>query len=113
VNELTQIEAQETVQVPRVQGAVHVPVNTAPSGHITPIPGVVTKLIGSGDHAQNAIVYRTILWSFLLGGIFSAASFLYAAYRGAPSPLSELKEVWSIFGPFITLALGYVFGKGR
>lgn len=101
---------QEQAALP---GAIQVPVTAAPSGHITSIPGAVARQIGSGDHAQNAIVYRTIVWSFSLGAFFSAATFVYAAYKGAASPISEIKEVWSVFGPMITLALGYMFGKGR
>ena len=104
----------ETVEAGPVEGELRVPELTPAQGAIsTPIPGLVTHQIGSGEHAQNSIVYRTILWSFVGGGLLSVASIGLAAYGGKPNPLSEIKDVWSIFIPIITLALGYLFGKGR
>jgi hypothetical protein len=100
--------------VPGQTGELHTPQLTQPSGtHLNHIAGVVTYQIGTGDNAQNAIVYRTILWSFLAGGIFSAAAFILAVVKSSPSPLAEIKDVWSIFAPLITLALGYTFGKSK
>jgi hypothetical protein len=101
-------------QVPGQQGELHTPSLAQPSGaQLTPIAGTVTHQIGTGDNAQNAIVYRTILWSFVAGGIFSLAAFGHAVLKSSPSPLSEIKDVWAIFAPLITLALGYLFGKGK
>ena len=94
-------------------GVLQAPTINPPPGQLAPIPGVVTQQIGSGDHAQNAIVYRTILWSFSAGGLLSAAAFAHALLKGTASPLGEVKDVWSIFAPLITLALGYLFGKGK
>ncbi|OXI61766.1 hypothetical protein CFB47_00025 [Burkholderia sp. AU27893] len=74
---------------------------------------MVTQQIGSGEHAQNSIVYRTILWSFIGGGLLSVAAVVIALRDGSENPMSQIKDVWSIFAPLITLALGYVFGKGR
>lgn len=96
------------------QGEIKAPTVPVTTGAITvPIPGVVTQQIGSGEHAQNSIVYRTILWSFIGGGVLSTASVIIAFVKGSPSVLSEVKDIWSIFAPLITLALGYLFGKGR
>jgi len=95
-------------------GTVIVPPLNQPGNSIsTAIPGAVTQQIGSGEHAQNSIVYRTILWSFVGGGLLSAASIAIALNLKATLPFSELKDIWSIFVPLITLALGYLFGKGR
>lgn len=96
------------------QGEIKAPSVPDTTGAITvPIPGSVTQQIGSGEHAQNSIVYRTILWSFIGGGSLSVASVVLAFAKGSPSALSDVKDVWSIFAPLITLALGYLFGKGR
>lgn len=95
------------------QGEVVMPPLPQPQATIAPIPGALAQHIGSGEHAQNSIVYRTILWSFIGGGALSAASIVIACVGGKPSPLAEVKEVWSIFAPLITLALGYIFGKGK
>ncbi|WP_116383068.1 hypothetical protein [Cupriavidus taiwanensis] len=98
----------------QIEGELRPPtLPSSPGAIATPIPGVVTQQIGSGEHAQNSIVYRTILWSFIGGGLLSVAAVLMALRDGSQSPMSEIKEIWSIFAPLITLALGYVFGKGR
>ena len=100
-------------QVATQQGELHVPVSQGPGGHLGPLAGIVAQQIGSGDNAQNAIVYRTILWCFVAGGALSLAVFVYAFVKEPATPLSGVKDVWSIFAPIITLALGYLFGKGK
>lgn len=105
-------QAQPETQ--RVQGELRAPSIPSAEGSIAfPIPGAVTHQIGSGEHAQNSIVYRTILWSFIGGGALSTASVIIALCNSNESALSEVKDIWSIFAPLITLALGYLFGKGR
>lgn len=105
---------QTKPETPEIQGELHVPSAPTAEGTIAvPIPGAVTQQIGSGEHAQNSIVYSTILWSFIGGGALSAASVIIALINGNPSAFSEVKDIWSIFAPLITLSLGYVFGKGR
>ena len=102
----------ETIE--KAESEVRVPSLNATEGSIsTPIPGLVTQQIGSGEHAQNSIVYRTILWSFAGGGLLSVASVGIALTRGSTTPFAEIRDIWSIFAPLITLALGYLFGKGR
>lgn len=109
MNAQTQAEGQQGVQ-----GELRAPSIPSADGSIAvPIPGAVTQQIGSGEHAQNSIVYRTILWSFIGGGALSTASIVIALWHGNASVLSEVKDIWSIFAPLITLALGYLFGKGR
>lgn len=78
------------------------------------IPGKITEVIGSGKHAQAAIVWQTIKWSFIVGSIFSIALIISALIlQSKTTPIDEIKTVWSIFIPVITLALGYIFGKGK
>jgi hypothetical protein len=84
-----------------------------PQSTVAEIPGSVTKHIGSGGHAQNSIVYQTIQWSFWGGGLLSLAAIGVALYQGKADALAGVKDVWNIFAPLITLALGYLFGKGR
>jgi len=80
---------------------------------LEPTQGQVSKIIGSGENAQNSIVYKTITWSFLSGVLFSVIVFAYIAYKGEGSPVDSVKSVWSIFIPVITLSLGYIFGKTK
>lgn len=78
------------------------------------MPGKITETIGSGKHAQAAIVWQTIKWSFVAGSVFSLIFVLYAWLGETEvSPAEDIKMIWSIFIPVITLALGYIFGKGR
>lgn len=78
------------------------------------IPGKITATIGSGKHAQAAIVWQTIKWSFITGSFFSISFFVFAYLSEKQySPTDDIQMVWSIFIPVITLALGYIFGKGK
>jgi len=102
------------VNTAETSGEVRAPSPSATKGSIyTPIPGAVTQQIGSGEHALNSIVYRTILWSFIGGGLLSAAVIVIALTCSSTTPFADVKEVWAIFAPLITLALGYLFGKGK
>lgn len=82
-----------------------------PQGRIS--PPVVPSPIGTGEHAQNTIVYIVIRLCFVAGTVISIACYLGELYRANGTPASVLKDVWAIFAPIITLALGYMFGRGR
>jgi hypothetical protein len=82
----------------------------------TPSEGTIAKMIGAGDNAKNSIVWITIRWSFIIGSITSLAIYLRPAYCQAElqgNLLEDIKSAWGVFMPIITLALGYIFGKGR
>ena len=89
------------------------------SGDIT---GAVSNIIGTGKHAQDSVVWLTIKWSFGLGLGLSLALLIFM-WPSSPDgihppieakfPIDHLKTIWSIFVPIITLALGYMFGKGK
>ncbi|WP_318459657.1 hypothetical protein [Photobacterium leiognathi] len=84
--------------------------------------GSVSQTIGTGKHAQDSVVWLTIKWSFIIGSILS---FILIAFMWPSSPegvhppiaavfpIEHLKVIWSIFIPIVTLALGYMFGKGK
>lgn len=81
-----------------------------PKSHVT---GRITENIGSGENAKNSIVWMTITWSFFIASILSLLFFsLVVCYKDFEY-LKSIKEVWSIFIPIITLALGYAFGKNK
>ncbi|WP_152606481.1 hypothetical protein [Aquabacterium sp. NJ1] len=97
-----------------VEGVIKVPTGDIGDRSIsTAIPGTLTQQIGSGEHAQNSIVYRTILWSFIAGGALSVAVVVIALAKGGSTALADIKDVWSVFAPIITLSLGYLFGKSK
>lgn len=80
-------------------------------------PGKITATLGTGDNAKNSLVYLTLKYCFLIGG---ALTFLvvvnYWAFREnekVPDFIGDVKVVWEIMVPIITLALGYAFGKAQ
>ncbi|MDD2782033.1 hypothetical protein [Sulfuricurvum sp.] len=82
----------------------------------TPSEGTITKTIGTGDNAKNSLVWITIQWSFIIGSFITLGIYLYAIYfqsEARNNLLEDIKSIWSIFIPLITLALGYTFGKGK
>lgn len=82
----------------------------------SPSEGSIAKTIGAGDNAKNSIVWVTIRWSFIIGAVTSLAMYLRPTYCQVDMQgnlLEDIKSSWGIFMPVITLALGYIFGKGR
>lgn len=84
--------------------------------------GAISKTLGTGKHAQDSIVWLTIKWSFSLGLILSLILIIFMwpshpdgtnAPLAVEFPTDQLKTIWSIFVPIVTLALGYMFGKGK
>lgn len=75
--------------------------------------GEITRHIGSGDHARNTFIWMTLRYCFYLGGGSSLFILLIACFRHSEldSIAIALKDIWSIFTPILTLALGYAFGK--
>lgn len=88
--------------------------------------GQITEILGQGDDAKNSIVYLTLERCFVVGGLITLGLFCYHKCWSFPfiegricavDEKSELVKdvisIWEIFIPVITLALGYVFGKGK
>lgn len=81
----------------------------------TPEKGRIGELIGTGENAQNSFVWIAIRWSFIVGGLLCFGLFLHPSYCKSDASeqfLEEIKAIWGIFVPIITMALGYAFGKG-
>ncbi|MDY4333030.1 hypothetical protein SOV78_03355 [Pectobacterium brasiliense] len=80
--------------------------------------GTIAQQIGTGEHARDAFIWATLKYCFFLGAIFSGcivlAYFYFIVVENDPDKIDivgALKDVWSIFTPILTLALGYAFGK--
>lgn len=87
-------------------------------GHQRPQPkggssGRITETIGTGENAKNSIVWMTITWSFFIASTLSILLFSLVVAEKDFNYIGEIKGVWSIFIPIITLALGYAFGKSK
>lgn len=80
--------------------------------------GAIAKQIGTGDNAKDSFVWMTLRACFWIAGLASAGVFImssvivskYGVYEGKEF-IGSLKDLWAIFTPIITLALGYAFGK--
>ncbi|HBB6755991.1 TPA: hypothetical protein JD052_005174, partial [Citrobacter freundii] len=93
-----------------------------PSIRSGPIPqesltGSIASQIGTGEHAKDSFIWATLKYCFLLGALFSIIMlFVYLYFsldKNTPEKIniiSDLKDIWSIFTPILTLALGYAFG---
>lgn len=75
--------------------------------------GKIAANIGSGEDAKNSIVWMTITWSFCIAGALSLLMFVLVVTDRDFKYIDEIKSIWSIFIPIITLALGYAFGKSK
>lgn len=80
--------------------------------------GVINKHIGTGDNAKDSFVWMTLKSCFWIAGLISLGLFLISSVSffinnvcSDNALVDNLKNVWSIFTPIITLALGYAFGK--
>ena len=73
--------------------------------------GRIADNIGVGEEAKNSIVWMTITWSFVIAGLMTLLLFSLVVAEKDFKYLDEVKTVWGIFIPLITLALGYAFGK--
>lgn len=81
-----------------------------------PAEGKIAQAIGSGENAKNSFIWITIRYSFLIASIVTAAIYfrpLYCEVGTDKNLIEDIKSIWAIFMPVITLALGYAFGKGR
>lgn len=78
-----------------------------------PAEGAITKSIGTGENAKNSFIWITIRYSFIGAGLISIALYWVAFLPLEISSffLDGVKDVWAIFMPVITLALGYAFGR--
>ena len=78
----------------------------------------ITNIIGSGEDARNSIIYLVLKWAFIAAAVISTLviinNWLFRDFENkVPDITSDLKVIWEIVTPIITLALGYAFGKSE
>lgn len=80
--------------------------------------GTIAKHIGTGEQAKDSFVWMTLKYCFYIAFTFSICIMLvyfhFSFDKNEPEKIdiiSHLKDIWSIFTPIVTLALGYAFGK--
>ena len=81
-----------------------------------PSEGTITNTIGSGENAKNSFIWITIRYCFAIAALISLGTYLNLVFTtgcNTTAFIENVKSIWSIFMPVITLALGYAFGKGK
>ncbi len=78
--------------------------------------GIIGRLIGVGNNAKHSIVTIIIICCFVAAIIITILVIVnYWKFRDCenkvPDIVGDLKVIWEIITPIITLALGYEFGK--
>ncbi len=79
------------------------------------IAGKIAEHIGTGANAKDSFIWMTITWSFYIATGISFLLFIRSFFGEAAKEnlLDSIVNIWSVFVPIISLALGYAFGKGE
>ena len=96
---------------------IHIPENKERSLNEWKV-GTINNIVGSGDNAKHSIVTITIMCGFVSILIVTVLVVInYWCFRDCenkvPDIVGDLKNIWEIVIPLITLALGYEFGKSE
>lgn len=79
--------------------------------------GTITDTIGTGDNAKNSLIYVCIHWCFLAAALLTLFvvlnNWFFRQNEKVPDFVEDIRTVWMIFLPVVTLALGYAFGKSH
>lgn len=80
--------------------------------------GKIAGYLGTGDNAKNSIVYIVIkycFWTAIIICILIALNcwFFQNDDNKSINLTHDIKIIWEIVTPIITLALGYLFGKNN
>lgn len=78
------------------------------------IVGKIGTYIGTGKNAKDSFIWMTITWSFCIATGLSLLLIICSFFIAESFVLIDsIKDIWAVFVPVITLALGYAFGKGE
>lgn len=101
---------QDSLKIPEAE-------NTDKISRVTDkeIAGKIASHIGTGRNAKDSFIWMTITWSFYIASITSLFLFFrsFSDVAVGENLIDSLIQIWSVFIPIITLALGYAFGKGE
>lgn len=80
------------------------------------LTGKITSWIGCGANAKHSIAAIVLICSFSVGAVVTLLVCInYWCFRDCenkvPDMVSDLRIIWEIVTPIITLVLGYEFGK--
>jgi len=76
--------------------------------------GEYAKNIGTGNHAKTNVIYYIVSTTLVIFGCITASLIVIHTYGYSVADLvSDIKDLWMIFTPIITLGLGYLFGANK
>lgn len=74
--------------------------------------GSLSNPVGTGKHARTNIIWYIVSATFVIFSCIASAMIVMDIYGFNTKGLSEnIKDMWGMFTPVITLSLGYLFGK--
>ena len=71
--------------------------------------GLLGRLWGSIEHSSNNIAGLFIILLFLVGLLYTIWMLCVDSYDNH----NKILEFWAMLTPLMTLALGYIFGRGQ
>lgn len=76
--------------------------------------GTLSQPVGTGKHARTNIIWYIVSAIFVIFSCISSALIIMSIYGKDTKAVSEsIKDIWGVFTPVLTLALGYLFGKQK
>lgn len=76
--------------------------------------GEYAKNIGTGNHAKTNVIYYIVSTTLVIFGCITASLIIIHTFGYSVSDLvADIKDLWMIFTPIITLGLGYLFGTNK
>lgn len=76
--------------------------------------GEYAKNIGTGNHAKTNVIYYIVSTTLVIFGCITASLIVIHTFGYSVADLvSDIKDLWMIFTPIITLGLGYLFGANK
>ena len=70
--------------------------------------GFLGKVWGSIEHSSNNIAGLFIILLLIIGAAYTCCMF-----HDSPENHTKILEFWGMISPLLTLALGYLFGRGQ
>lgn len=70
--------------------------------------GFLGRVWGSIEHSSNNIAGLFIILLLIIGAAYTCCMF-----HDNPENHSKILEFWGMLSPMLTLALGYLFGRGQ
>lgn len=76
--------------------------------------GNMSDSVGVGKHAKTNIIWYVVSATFVIFSCIALALIILMVYGYKINDITQsIKDIWGIFTPILTLALGYLFGEQK